>query len=191
MMVAAAIAVQEVAVVAAADQEAGAACQVSAAYEEEHHTWEGRHRRVEEGAFQAWEGEDQHQEAGACLALVWGGQLPWAEEDLSSSDGEAPWEDPFAQTVEVGASQVASEVEGRQAAEDHRRVRTAEERLVEGASSGDAPEDLPAATRMAVVAQEDALAFGQSNSWGARRPAEQGALRSGVASCLAKGLRLL
>jgi len=52
---------------------------------------------------------------------------------------------------------VASEVEGRPAAEDHRQVGTAEE----DASSGDAPEELPAAaTRMVVEDQEDALALG-------------------------------
>jgi len=59
--------------------------------------------------------------------------------------------------VEAGASRVASEVEGRPAAEDHRQVGTAEE----DASSGDAPEELPAAaTRMVVEDQEDALALG-------------------------------
>jgi len=191
-MMAAATAVQEVAavvaVVAAADQEAEAACQVSAACEEEHRTWEERHRQVEEGAFQAWEEEDQHREAGACPVLVWGDQLPWVEEGLSSSDGEAPWGGLSAQIVGEGASRVAFEGEGRPALEDHRRVRTAEE----DASSGDGLEDLPAAaTRMVVEGQEDALAFGQDKSWGEPRPAEREALRSGVASCLAKGLPLL
>lgn len=191
-MVAAATAVQEVAVVAvaAADQEAEAACQASVACGEEHHTLKGRHRRVEEGAFQASEGEDRHRVAAACPALVWGDQTPWAEEGLSSSDGEAPWGVPFAQTVEAGASRVASE-EGRPASED-RRVRTAEELQAEDASLGDAPEDLPAAaTRMAEEGQEDASALGQDKSWGAPTPAEREVLRSGVASCLEKGLRLL
>lgn len=142
-----------------------------------------------EGAFQVWEGEDLHQEAGACRALVWGDQLPWGE-GLSSS-GEAPSWGLFAQIVGAEASRAASEGEGRPASEDHHLEHTAEERPVEeDASSRDGPEDLPA-TRMAVEVQEDALAFGQNKSWGAPRPAEREALRSGVASCLVKGLQLL
>ena len=75
-LIAAAIDVQEVVVVAiAADHVAEAACQVSTAYEEEHHTQEGHHCQVEEGAFQAWVEED-------IRSLEWKIQRFQCQEDL-------------------------------------------------------------------------------------------------------------